>query len=113
MAITYKHLPNGGGVIFRLSIEKAMRDKQVNVINSVWLGNLDDDSTIFFVDSLAINDGILEIKLPWDDLPSYDTTLGFEFNEDEGYIENTSFYNFEIKTEWLDSSGWIYLTNLV
>lgn len=90
-----------------------MLDKQVNMIGSIWLGNLDDDSTVIYINGENLTDGILEIKLPWEDLPSYDTTLGFEFNEDEGYIENTSFYNFEIKSEWLDSSGWIYLTNLV
>lgn len=90
-----------------------MLDKQVNVINSIWLGNLDDDSTIMYINGENLTNGTLEIKLPWVDLPTYDTTLGFEFNEDEGYIENTSFYNFDIKSELIDTSGWFYLTNLV
>lgn len=90
-----------------------MQDKQVNAIYSVWIGNLDDDSTIIYIDEINLTNGILEIRLPWEDLPSYDTTLGFEFNEDEGYIENTSFYNFDIDTSKLDSSGWFYLSNLV
>ena len=35
MAITYKHIPHGGGVIYRLDIQKARLDKQVTVINSI------------------------------------------------------------------------------
>jgi hypothetical protein len=56
---------------------------------------------------------MLEIRLPWEDLPSYDTALGFEFNESEGYIENTSFYIFDIDSSKIGSSGWFYLSNLV
>lgn len=102
-----------GGVIYRLDIQKARLDKQVTAINSIWIGNLDNDSTVIYIDNLNLTDGILEIKLPWEDIPNYDTNLGFEFNEDEGYIENISFYNFEIKSELIDSSGWFYLTNLI
>lgn len=90
-----------------------MQDKQVNGIYSVWIGNLDDDSTIIYIDEINLTNGILEIRLPWEDLPSYDTALGFEFNEDEGFIESSSFYNFDIDTSKIDSSGWFYLSNLV
>lgn len=90
-----------------------MQDKQVSAIYSVWIGNLDDDSTIIYIDEINLTDGILEIRLPWEDLPSYDTSLGFEFNEDEGSIENVSFYNFDIDSSKIDSSGWFYLSNLV
>lgn len=113
MAITYKHTSSGGGIVYRLDIQKAMQDKQVNGIYSVWIGNLENDSTIIYIDKINLTNGILEIRLPWEDLPSYDAALGFEFNEDEGYIENISFYNFEIKSELIDSSGWFYLTNLI
>lgn len=90
-----------------------MQDKQVNRIYSVWIGNLDDDSTIIYIDEINLTYGILEIRLPWEDLPSYDTSLGFEFNEDEGVIENVGFYNFDIDSSKIDSSGWFYLSNLV
>jgi len=90
-----------------------MQDKQVNRIYSVWIGNLEDDSTIIYIDKLNLTNGILEIRLPWEDLPSYDTALGFEFNEEESYIENTSFYDFDIDSSKIDSSGWFYLSNLV
>ena len=90
-----------------------MQDKQVNGIYSVWIGNLDDDSTIIYIDEINLTDGILEIRLHWEDLPSYDTSLGFEFNEDEGVTENVSFYNFGIDSSKIDSSGWFYLSNLV
>lgn len=113
MAITYKHTSSGGGIVYRLDIKKAMQDKQVNGIYSVWIGNLDDDSTIIYIDEINLTDGILEIRLPWEDLPSYDTSLGFEFNEDKGVIENVSFYNFGIDSSKIDSSGWFYLSNLV
>lgn len=89
-----------------------MQDKQVSTIYSVWIGNLEDDSTIIYIDEVNLTDGILEIRLPWEDLPSYDTSLGFEFNEDEGVIENVSFYNFDIDSSKIDSSGWFYLSNL-
>ena len=113
MAITYKHTSLGGGIVYRLDIQKAMQDKQVNGIYSVWIGNLDDDSTIIYIDEINLTNGILEIRLPWKDLPSYDAALGFEFNEDEGYIENTSFYIFDIDASKIGSSGWFYLSNLV
>lgn len=113
MAITYKHTSLGGGIVYRLDIKKAMQDKQVNGIYSVWIGNLEDDSTIIYIDEVNLTDGILEIRLPWEDLPSYDAALGFEFNESEGYIENTSFYIFDIDSSKIGSSGWFYLSNLV
>ena len=47
MAITYKHT-SSGGIVYRLDIQKAMQDKQVNGIYSVWIGNLEDDSTIIY-----------------------------------------------------------------
>ena len=56
---------------------------------------------------------VLEIRLPWENLPSYNTALGFEFNEAEGYIENISFYSFDIDSSKIGSSGWFYLSNLV
>lgn len=112
MAITYKHTSSGGGIVYRLDIQKAMQDKQVNMIGSIWLGNLDSDSTIVYIDGENLTDGILEIRLPWEDLPSYDASLGFEFNEEEGVIENVSFYNFDIDSSKIDSSGWFYLSNL-
>lgn len=112
MAITYKHTSSGGGIVYRLDIKKAMQDKQVDGIYSVWILNLEDDSTIIYIDEINLTNGILEIRLPWEDLPSH-TALGFEFNEGEGYIENTSFYNFDIDTSKIDSSGWFYLSNLV
>ena len=34
MAITYKHIPHGGG-LYRLDIQKARLDKQVTAINSI------------------------------------------------------------------------------
>lgn len=113
MAITYKHTFSEGGIVYRLDLQKARLDKQVNAIYSVWIGNLDDDSTIFYIQDQNFTNGILEIRLPWEDLPSYDTSLGFEFNEDEGVIENSSFYNFGIDSSKIDSSGWFYLSNLV
>lgn len=113
MAITYKHTSSGGGIVYRLDIQKAMQDKQVDGIYSVWIGNLEDDSTILYIDEINLTNGVLEIRLPCEDLPSYDTVLGFEFNEGEGYIENTSFYNFDIDVSKIGSSGWFYLSNLV
>lgn len=113
MAITYKHTFSRGGIVYRLDIPKAMQDKQVNGIHSVWIGNLDDDSTIIYIDGINLTNGILEIRLPWEDLPSYNTVLGFEFNEDEGYVENTGFYDFDIDESKINSSGWFYLSNLV
>jgi hypothetical protein len=41
-----------------------MQDKQVNRIYSVWIGNLEDDSTIIYIDKLNLTNGILEIRLP-------------------------------------------------
>lgn len=90
-----------------------MLDKQVNGIYSVWIVNLEDDSTIIYIDEINLTNGILEIRLPWEDLPSYSTALGFEFNEAEGYIENISFYSFDIDSSKIGSSGWFYLSNLV
>ena len=90
-----------------------MLDKQVNGIYSVWIVNLEDDSTIIYIDEINLTNGILEIRLPWEDLPSYNTALGFEFNEAEGYIENISFYSFDIDSSKIGSSGWFYLSNLV
>ena len=52
MAITYKHTSSGGGIVYRLDIQKAMLDKQVNGIYSVWIVNLEDDSTIIYGDSI-------------------------------------------------------------
>lgn len=43
----------------------------------------------------------------------HDTVLGFEFNEDDGFVENTGFYPFDIDASKRDSSGWFYLSNLV
>lgn len=82
---------------------------RVNGIYSVWIGNLEDDSTIIYIDEINLTNGIL----PWEDLPTYDAAVGFEFNEAEGYIENTSFYIFDIETSKINSSGWFYLSNLV
>lgn len=113
MAITYKHTSSGGGIVYRLDIQKAMLDKQVNGIYSVWIVNLEDDSTIIYIDEINLTNGILEIRLPWENLPSYNTALGFEFNEAEGYIENISFYSFDIDSSKIGSSGWFYLSNLV
>ena len=90
-----------------------MLDKQVNGIYSVWIVNLEDDSTIIYIDEINLTNGILEIRLPWENLPSYNTALGFEFNEAEGYIENISFYSFDIDSSKIGSSGWFYLSNLV
>ena len=64
MAITYKHTFSGGGIVYRLDIQKAMQDKQVNGIYSVWIGNLEDDSTIIYIDEINLTNGILEIRLP-------------------------------------------------
>lgn len=113
MAITYKYTYSRGGIVYRLDIRKAMQDKQVNRIYSVWIGNLEDDSTIIYIDKINLTNGILEIRLPWEDLPNYDATLGFEFNEDDGYVENTGFYSFDIDASKIDGSGWFYLSNLV
>lgn len=55
---------NGGGIVYRLDIKKAMQDKQVNGIYSVWIGNLEDDSTIIYIDEINLTNGILEIRLP-------------------------------------------------
>nr|DAS86356.1 MAG TPA: hypothetical protein [Bacteriophage sp.] len=41
-----------------------MQDKQVNGIYSVWIGNLEDDSTIIYIDEINLTNGILEIRLP-------------------------------------------------
>lgn len=90
-----------------------MQDNQVNGIYSVWIGNIDDGSTIIYIDEINLTNGILEIRLPWEDLPSYDTALYFEFNEVEGYTKNTSFYIFDIDASKIGSSGWFYLSNLV
>ena len=90
-----------------------MQDKQANEIYSVWIGNLEDDSTIIYIDKINLTNGILEIRLPWEDLPSYDAALSFEFNESEGYIENTTFYTFNVSPPKIGSSGWFYLSNLV
>lgn len=113
MAITYKHTSSEGGIVYRLGIKKAMKDKRANEIYSVWIGNLEDLSTIIYIDEINLTDGILEIRLPWEDLPSYYTVLGFEFNETESYIEDTSFYTFDIDSSKIGSSGWFYLSNLV
>jgi hypothetical protein len=41
-----------------------MQDKQVNGIYSVGIGNLEDDSTIIYIDEINLTNGILEIRLP-------------------------------------------------